>query len=455
MLHFFLQKGKGLEYCFNVEASDELDAGELSILRHLLADGFIAQTISTEPAGAGGTRVVELGPRMNFATAFSTNIVAICRTIGLEKVSRIERSRRYAIAPGIDRDSFVRQHHDRMTECLYDEPLRTFETGAQPEPVFDVPLREKGVDAFLEVPGLAMDDWDKGLYYNYFVKEEGRNPTIVEIRDLDNANSEHSRHGYFKGKQVIDGKPMPETLMEIVKSTLRANPANSIIAFKDNSSGIRGYDCWTILPDQPGKPSPFQKKKVTYHIIFTAETHNFPTGVAPFPGAETGTGGRIRDVQATGKGGLVVAGTAGYCTGNLLIPGYDLPWEDGSLAYPSNLASSLDMEIGASDGASDYGNKFGEPVVAGFTRSFDQKLPGGERWGWVKKVMFTGGIGQIDGSHIEKDEAEKGMLIVQIGGPAYGIGVGGGSASSKLQGENEAESISTQSSGATRRWSRR
>jgi phosphoribosylformylglycinamidine synthase len=439
MLHFFLQKGKGLEYCFNVEAPDALDASELSILKHLLADGFIAQTISTEPAGAGGTRVVELGPRMNFATAFSTNIVAICRTIGLEKVSRIERSRRYAIAPAIDSDGFVRQHHDRMTECLYDEPLQTFETGVQPEPVFEVPLREKGVGAFLEVPGLAMDDWDKGLYYNYFVKEEGRNPTIVEIRDLDNANSEHSRHGYFKGKQVIDGKPMPETLMEIVKSTLRANPSNSIIAFKDNSSGIRGYDCWTILPEQPGKPSPFQKKKVTYHIIFTAETHNFPTGVAPFPGAETGTGGRIRDVQATGKGGLVVAGTAGYCTGNLLIPGYELPWEDGNLAYPSNLAPSLDMEIGASDGASDYGNKFGEPVVAGFTRSFDQKLPCGERWGWVKKVMFTGGLGQIDGSHIEKDEAEKGMLIVQIGGPAYGIGVGGGSASSKLQGENEAE----------------
>ena len=440
MLHFFLQKGKDLEYCFNVEASEALDARELSILKQLLADGFIAQTISMEPARAGGgDRIVELGPRMNFATAYSTNIVAICQTIGLEKVSRIERSRRYAIAPGINRNGFVREHHDRMTECPYDEPLRTFETGAEPEPVFEVPLKEKGVDAFLEVPGLAMDDWDKGLYYNYFVKEEGRNPTIVEVRDLDNANSEHSRHGYFKGKQVIDGAAMPETLMEIVKSTLRANPSNSIIAFKDNSSGIGGYNCWTILPAQPGKPSPFRKKKVTYHIIFTAETHNFPTGVAPFPGAETGTGGRIRDVQATGKGGLVVAGTAGYCTGNLLIPGYDLPWEDAGLAYPSNLAPSLDMEIEASNGASDYGNKFGEPVVAGFTRSFDQKLPGGERWGWVKKVMFTGGLGQIDGSHIEKDEARKGMLIVQIGGPAYGIGVGGGSASSKLQGENEAE----------------
>jgi phosphoribosylformylglycinamidine synthase len=180
-------------------------------------------------------------------------------------------------------------------------------------------------------------------------------------------------------------------------------------------------------------------QQVQYHIIFTAETHNFPTGVAPFPGAETGTGGRIRDIQATGKGGLVVAGTAGYCVANLLIPGYDLPWETKSFAYPSNLASSLAVEIRASDGASDYGNKFGEPVVLGFTRSFDQKLPSGERWGWIKKIMFTGGIGQIDARHIEKDEAERGMLIVQVGGPAYGIGVSGGSASSKLQGENEEE----------------
>jgi len=439
MLQLFLQKDKNLEYCFNVETSEALDSKELLLLRHLLANGFIPETVSMKPIGSDGGRVVELGPRMNFATAFSTNIVAICHTIGLHKVLRIERSRRYVVAPGVDRDDFVRQNHDRMTECLYDDPLQTFETGAQPEPVFEVPLLEKGVEAFLEVPGLAMDDWDKRLYYDYFVEEEGRNPTIVEIRDLDNANSEHSRHGYFKGKQIIDGVPVSETLMEVVKSTLRANPSNTIIAFKDNSSGIRGYECWTVLPEEPGKPAPFQKKRVTYHIIFTAETHNFPTGVAPFPGAETGTGGRIRDVQATGKGGLVVAGTAGYCTGNLLIPGYELPWEAADLAYPSNLAPSLEVEIGASDGASDYGNKFGEPVVLGFTRSFDQKLSSGERWGWIKKVMFTGGIGQIDGRHIEKDEALRGMFIVAIGGPAYSIGVGGGSASSKLQGENEAE----------------
>lgn len=439
MLHFFLPRSDCFEYCFNVETSAPLNPHELSVLRQILADGFIAESISTKSTYQDSPEVVELGPRMNFATAYSTNIIAICQTCGLEKVTRIERSRRYRLSPETDETRFIQEHHDRMTECLYDRPLQTFETGILPEPVFEIPLVEKGPDALLDIPGLAMDEWDRNLYHDYFVREERRNPTVVEIKDLDNANSEHSRHGYFKGKQIINGVTMPETLLDIVKSTLKANPSNSLIAFKDNSSGIRGYDCWTIVPEQPGRPSPFIKQKLQYHIIFTAETHNFPTGVAPFPGAETGTGGRIRDVQATGRGGLVVAGTAAYCVANLLIPGYDLPWEDKRAVYLANLASPLAIEIRASDGASDYGNKFGEPMVLGFTRSFDQRLQNGERWAWIKPIMFTGGIGQIDARHVEKDEAQRGMLIVQVGGPAYGIGVSGGSASSKLQGENVEE----------------
>lgn len=439
MLHFYLPQKAGLDFCFNVETSEPMTESELLVLKQLLTEGFVADRLSVAPSSYDGKDVVELGPRMNFATFFSTNLVSACHACGLKKITRIERSRRHPLPLENDKAQFVREHHDRMTECLYPKQLETFDSGIMPESVFEIPMMQKGPDALLEVPGLAMDEWDRNLYHRYFVGEEKRNPTIVEIRDLDNANSEHSRHGYFRGQQIIDGVAMPETLMEIVKSTLTANPGNSVIAFKDNSSGIKGYDCWTIIPENPGKPSPFVKKRLTYNIIFTAETHNFPTGVAPFPGAETGTGGRIRDVQATGKGGLVVAGTAGYCVANLLIPGYDLPWEDKAFAYPSSLAPSLDVEIRASNGASDYGNKFGEPVILGFTRSFDQRLPNGERWGWIKKIMFTGGIGQMDARHTNKDEAEKGMLIIQVGGPAYGIGVGGGSASSKLQGDNDEE----------------
>ncbi len=191
-----------------------------------------------------------------------------------------------------------------------------------------------------------MDEWDRNLYYDYFVKKQGRNPTIVEIMDLNNANSEHSRHGFFKGLQVIDGEEMADSLFDLVTATLTANPKGSVIAFKDNSSVIEGYEITTLLPEQPGQPSSFTATTVHYHPLLTAETHNFPTGVAPFPGAETGTGGRIRDVQGTGRGGFVVAGTAGYCVGNLHIPDYPLEWEE-RYPCPANLAPALEIEIEA------------------------------------------------------------------------------------------------------------
>jgi phosphoribosylformylglycinamidine synthase len=435
---FYLRVSDEFEYCYTIAANEPLAPADTEKLRQLLGEGFVSASVAAAPHLAGD-RVVEFGPRLNFATAWSSNLVSICRAIGLPQVTRVERSRRLRVPAGQETRAFIAAHHDRMTECVYPAPLLTFETGIVPEAVSEIPLMEQGPDALGEIPGISMDDWDRAFYHDYFVKKHGRNPTIVEIMDLNNANSEHSRHGFFRGRQVIDGRALPETLMEIVKSTLAANPANSIIAFKDNSSGIAGRDIETIVPAEPGRPSPLVPSRARYHVIFTAETHNFPTGVAPFPGAETGTGGRIRDVQGTGRGGFVVAGTAAYCVANLHIPGYEQPWEASGLAYPGNLARALAIEIEASNGASDYGNKFGEPLIQGFTRSFDMVLPNGERWAYLKPIMFAGGIGQIDDRHIAKAEPERGMRILQVGGPAYRVGFGGGAASSMLQGENAAE----------------
>jgi phosphoribosylformylglycinamidine synthase single chain form len=434
----YLRVSDDFEYCFNIAANAPLAPADIEKLRQLLGDGFVSTSVADTPYLAGD-RVAEVGPRLNFATAWSSNLVSICQAIGLAQVTRVERSRRLRVPAGEAPQGFAAAHHDRMTECVYAEPLRTFETGIVPEAVYEIPLKERGPDALGEIPGISMDEWDRAFYFDYFVNKHGRNPTIVEIMDLNNANSEHSRHGYFRGRQVIDGEALPETLMEIVKSTLTANPANSIIAFKDNSSGITGRDIETIVPAEPGGPSKLTPQRARYHVIFTAETHNFPTGVAPFPGAETGTGGRIRDVQGTGRGGFVVAGTAAYCVANLHIPGYEQPWEAQGLEYPGNLARALAIEIEASDGASDYGNKFGEPLIQGFTRSFDMVLPSGERWAYLKPIMFAGGIGQIDDRHTAKADPERGMRILQIGGPAYRVGFGGGAASSMLQGENVAE----------------
>jgi phosphoribosylformylglycinamidine synthase len=447
------------EMCFNVETSGPLSESEARILAWLLSEtfepegfgesSFLLDGIEEDRLRGGiyGARLVEVGPRMSFTTAWSTNAVSVCRACGLEGVQRIERSWRYRLQAdgGLDDDQadrFLHLVHDRMTECPYPAPLDTFEHGILPEAVRTIPLVEKGRLALERVNrsmGLAFDDWDLDYYTRLFREDVGRDPTDVELFDIAQSNSEHSRHWFFKGKLVIDGTEAPRNLMELLRAPLDANPGNSVIAFKDNSSGIRGYTIRTLMPEFPGKPGRMVPAEADYHVIFTAETHNFPSGVAPFPGAETGTGGRIRDVHAAGKGSLVVAGTAAYCVGNLYIPGYELPWEDPRFAYPSNLASPLEIEIEASNGASDYGNKFGEPLIQGYTRSFGMRTPSGERREWIKPIMFSGGIGQIDARHTEKDPPEPGMWVVKIGGPAYRIGMGGGAASSMVQGENVAE----------------
>ena len=455
------------EYCFYIETREALTPEEMGLLQWLLSETFEPENFSSESFLTHHSSLIphpcllEVGPRMNFTTAWSTNAVSVCHACGLSKVTRIERSRRYKLIKGQavkgsrgqgkeenqsleplnprTLEPFLELIHDRMTECPYPERLQTFDSGMRPEPVFEVKILEHGRAAIEKINrelGLGLDEWDINYYYNLFAGDLKRNPTNVECFDLGQSNSEHSRHWFFRGRLVIDGKEAPHTLMELIKEPHNKNPNNSVIAFKDNSSAIRGYRIRTVIPEKPGRPSPFVEKDMTYHVIFTAETHNFPSGVAPFPGAETGTGGRIRDVQAVGQGGLVVAGTAAYCVGNLCIPGYSLPWEDASFEYPKNLASPLQIELEASNGASDYGNKFGEPVIQGCTRSFGMKLPGGERREWIKPIMFTGGIGQMDERHVEKGEPEKGMLVVKVGGPAYRIGIGGGAASSMIQGEN-------------------
>ncbi len=439
-------QGIETEYCFNIETSAPLSEAELETLRWLLAETFEPDRCASESFLAPD-RILEVGPRMNFTTAWSTNAVSVCQACGLDKIRRIERSRRYRLLSDAElgsdqRERFLSEVHDRMTECPYPDRLATFETGIRPEPFRTVPLIEEGIPALRtinEALGLGLDDWDIEYYHDLFVKDLKRNPTDVECFDLSQSNSEHSRHWFFKGKLIVDGRPVPETLMQIVKEPLERSPGNSVIAFRDNSSAIRGYRIRTILPEHPGRCSRLKMARPTYHLTFTAETHNFPSGVAPFPGAETGTGGRIRDVQATGRGGLVVAGTAAYCVGNLQIPGYRLPWEDPSFPYPGNLATPLAIEIQASNGASDYGNKFGEPVIQGFTRAFGMRLPGGERREWIKPIMFTAGIGQMDARHREKGMPEARMLVTKVGGPAYRIGMGGGAASSMIQGENIAE----------------
>ena len=444
------------ESCFNVQLKEtsgsSLSDIEKQRLEWLLAETFQKDKLRYEQSvfagGGDSSMVIEFGPRMTFTSAFSSNAVSICKSCNIP-IERLELSRRYkfVITSSTLGDKAVSaiksMLHDRMTEEEYVKPLETFDSGSAPQPVITVPIMEQGRKALETINnerGLGFDDFDLDYYTKLFKEKLGRDPTDVECFDMGQSNSEHSRHWFFGGKMVIDGEEKSDTLFQMVKATLPKDRPddNSIIAFHDNSSSIKGYECQNLRPTSVTHGGKMNVDKQTLHPILTAETHNFPSGVAPFPGAETGTGGRLRDVMATGRGAYPVAGISSYCVGNLQIPSYDLPWETKDFVYPSNLASPLDIEIKASDGASDYGNKYGEPVIHGFTRSFGQRLPNGERFEWVKPIMFSAGVGSMDSRFAVKGTPEKGMLVVKVGGPAYRIGIGGGAASSRVQSSENA-----------------
>lgn len=466
------------EYCFYVASTKPLTREEYKQITWLIEpnsnDDYVIVSDKGSYLRSNSTKeynsyILEVGPRLNFCTPFSTNAVSIllssCPTT---TIYRLERSTIYEIIsrnkldPNNGHSRYLFELlFDKMVETIYDKPIKTFSPNStrakiangEPElqPCAEVDILGKGEVALRDISkklGLFFDDWDINYYVKLFKSKIKRNPTVVECFDLAQSNSEHSRHWFFKGILDIKGrKPLVKSLIDMVASTQTFSNQNNIIKFEDNSSAIEGFNNLTLLkPKNSTSCSEMEIiDKQKRHIIFTAETHNFPTGVAPFPGAATGTGGRIRDVQATGRGAHVIAGTAGYSFGNLLLDDYELDWENPHELYPNQLAPPKKIIIEASNGASDYGNKFGEPIISGFARGFGLRLISpssgkSERWEYLKPIMFTGGIGTIDNSNVTKLKPEKGFKVAKVGGPVYRIGIGGGAASSASTNSNGANS---------------
>ena len=273
----------------------------------------------------------------------------------------------------------------------------------------------------LEKNNIYFDDIELEYYKELFVSLN-RNPRYIELYDLAQSNSEHARHWFFKGLyQFDDIHTQDVSLMEMVKNTLTHSIHNSLVSFSDNSSVIKGYDI-VHLQLHASNTYFFINKKL--NPVLTAETHNFPTLISPFQGATTGVGGRIRDNQATGTGAIVISSLAGYCVGDIS--------ECNSNTY-GNYKDPVDILIEASNGASDYGNKFGEPIIGGFTRSFGMQFNSNERIEWIKPIMFSAGIGAVADNHTYKKKIQPNMVVVRLGGPAYKIGMGGGYSSSVNQ----------------------
>ena len=380
-------------------------------------------------------------PRVGTLSPWSSKATDIAGLCGLASLNRIERAVAYTMT-GTKHDEHAgisKLICDRMTESVLastDELSHLF-SHQTPAPVVTIDMLAGGhkalADANTEL-GLALSGDEIDYLFDTFTRLE-RNPSDAELMMFAQANSEHCRHKIFNADWVIDGEVMGRSLFSMIRHTHQTSPEGTLVAYSDNASVIEGFRAQRFYPDQSGS---YARHDDHTHILMKVETHNHPTAISPFPGAATGSGGEIRDEGATGVGSRPKAGLCGFSVSNLKIPGFAQPWEV-DYGKPERIASALDIMIEGPIGAAAFNNEFGRPNINGYFRTYEQKV-GDELRGYHKPIMLAGGVGNIDARHVYKRDVPVGSLILQLGGPAMLIGLGGGAASSMDTGSN-AESL--------------
>ena len=360
-----------------------------------------------------------VGPRKEMITPWSTNAVEITQNMGIEGISRIEE--------------FIKQDSknpvfDPMIQHFYkDLDQEIFKVSIEPEPILEI----KDIAAYNQTEGLALNG-EEIEYLEKLSKKLKRKLTDSEIFGFSQVNSEHCRHKIFNGTFIIDGEEKPNSLFGMIKKTSVKNHNTIISAYKDNVAFIDGPVIEQFAPKTADKPDFYEKKNIKSVISLKAETHNFPTTVEPFNGAATGSGGEIRDRLAGGKGSLPLAGTAVYMTPYSRLTD-KRKWEnmqERNWLYQT----PIELLIKASNGASDFGNKFGQPLISGSLLTFEHQEHN-RKLGYDKVIMMAGGIGYGKEEDSLKDRPKKGDSIVILGGDNYRIGMGGAAVSSADTGE--------------------
>ena len=355
------------------------------------------------------------GPRREMVTPWSTNAVEITQNMGLRGISRIEE---YFPVTSKDAD------HDPMLQRLYDGLNQDiFTIHHQPAPIEYV----ENLEAYNEQEGLALSPEEIG-YLHHVEEQLGRKLTDSEVFGFAQINSEHCRHKIFGGTFIIDGKERESSLFNLIKKTTKENPHKIISAYKDNVAFAKGPVVEQFAPADHSTSDYFIIRDIESVISLKAETHNFPTTVEPFNGAATGTGGEIRDRMGGGVGSWPIAGTAVYMTAYPRLDG-GRPWEDVLPVRQWLYQTPEQILIKASNGASDFGNKFGQPLIAGSVLTFEHQ-ENKEKYGYDKVIMLAGGVGYGTKRDCLKGTPEKGNKVVVVGGDNYRIGLGGGSVSS-------------------------
>lgn len=361
-----------------------------------------------------------IGPRATMITPWSTNAVEITQNMAIEGIVRIE-SYQYVASEDAAYDPMLSQQYQGLDQDIFTIDIK-------PAPI--LPIAD--IAAFNEKEGLALSQ-EEIDYLAEVAAKIGRPLTDSEVFGFSQVNSEHCRHKIFNGVFVIDGEEKQSSLFQLIKQTSKTHPNSIVSAYKDNVAFIKGPMLTQFAPKRPEQPDFYEKKTFNSVLSLKAETHNFPTTVEPFNGAATGSGGEIRDRLAGGKGSIPLAGTAVYMTAYSRLNN-QRNWEKKMPARPWLYQTPLDILIKASNGASDFGNKFGQPLIAGSLLTFEHEEHG-RKLAFDKVIMLAGGIGFGKAEQALKGRPKKGDKIVIMGGDNYRIGMGGAAVSSADTGE--------------------
>lgn len=356
-----------------------------------------------------------VGPRAAMVTPWSTNAVEITQNMGIQGIIRIEEFQKVE-EHSAAYDPMLSQKYDRLDQGIYTINI-------QPEPILQI----TDVAAYNKQEGLSLSD-EEVDYLNSLAQRLGRPLTDSEVFGFSQVNSEHCRHKIFNGKFVIDGVEQPGSLFKLIRKTSEENPNGIVSAYKDNVAFIKGPKVQQFAPKRADLPDYYTLSDFESVISLKAETHNFPTTVEPFNGAATGSGGEIRDRLAGGQGSLPLAGTAVYMTALSRLE-ENRPWEKGVEERAWLYQTPMDILIKASNGATDFGNKFGQPLITGSVLTFEHEEDS-RKLGFDKVIMLAGGIGYGKASQAKKHKPSTGDKIVVLGGENYRIGMGGAAVSS-------------------------
>ena len=361
-----------------------------------------------------------IGPRAEMVSPWSTNAVEITQNMAITNIIRIEE---YKIAKSAS------DFYDPMLEMMYTSLSQDmFTVNISPEKVLHI----ENIAEYNKKEGLALSE-DEVAYLEDVSERIGRKLTDSEVFGFSQVNSEHCRHKIFNGTFVIDGKEKPSSLFNLIRKTANQNPNSIVSAYKDNVSFVKGPKAMQFAPVTQNKADFFETKEINTVLSLKAETHNFPTTVEPFNGAATGSGGEIRDRMAGGQGSVPMAGSAVYMTAYSRLE-ENRDWERSMPVRDWLYQSPIDILIKASNGASDFGNKFGQPLINGSVLTFEH-AEAGKKYGFDKVIMLAGGVGYGKFEDAQKHMPEKGDKIVVLGGDNYRIGMGGSAVSSVATGE--------------------